>query len=129
MLLNNGRVGGERLLSAERVAALTGNQVGALAVPRQRTAFPKRTDDFLFMDGSQKFGFGVLVETRAKPGGRAAGSYGWAGIYNTYFWVDPVAGIAAVVLMQVSPFSAPVCIDVCDRFERAVYHELVALRR
>jgi methyl acetate hydrolase len=129
MLLNNGRIGGERLLGAETVAALASNQVGALAVPRQRTAFPKRTDDFLFMDGSQKFGFGVLVETRAKPGGRAAGSYGWAGIYNTYFWVDPAAGIAAVVLMQVSPFSAPVCIDVCDRFERAVYHELVALRR
>ena len=81
------------------------------------------------MDGSQRFGFGVLIETQAKPGGRAAGSYGWAGIYNTYFWVDPAAGIAAVVLMQLSPFSAPVCIDVCDRFERAVYHELGASRR
>jgi methyl acetate hydrolase len=129
MLLNEGRVGGERLLRPQTVAALATNQVGGLDVPRQRTALPRRSDDFLFMDGSQKFGFGVLVETRAKPGGRAAGSYAWAGIYNTYFWVDPSAGIAAVVLMQVSPFSAPVCIDVCDRFERAVYHELVARRR
>jgi methyl acetate hydrolase len=129
MFLNGGRVNGGRLLRPETVAALSTNQVGELDVARQRTALPTRTDDFLFMDGSQKFGFGVLVETRTKPGGRAAGSYGWAGIYNTYFWVDPTAGIAAVVLMQLSPFSAPVCIDVCDRFERAVYHEIVTRGR
>lgn len=128
MLLNGGTAGGQRMLGVETVAALTSNQVGGLAVARQRTAFPPRTDDFLFMDGTQQFGFGVLVETRAKPGGRSVGSYGWGGIYNTYFWVDPAAGIAAVVLMQLSPFSAPTCIDVCDRFERAVYHELVARR-
>jgi methyl acetate hydrolase len=128
MLLGGGSAAGVSLLRAETVAALTSNQVGALAVPRQRTVFPPRSDDFLFMDGTQKFGFGGLVETRPKPDGRAAGSYSWGGIYNTYFWVDPVAAIAAVVLMQVSPFSAPVCIDVCDRFERAVYHALVAGR-
>jgi methyl acetate hydrolase len=126
MLLNGGMAAGQRMLGTETVAALASNQVGELGVSRQRTAFPPRTADFLFMDGTQKFGFGVLVETRTKPGGRAAGSYGWGGIYNTYFWVDPAAGIAAVVLMQVSPFSAPDCIDVGDRFERAVYHELLA---
>ena len=101
----------------------------AIEVTRQRTAFPKRSDDFLFIDGSQKFGFGVLIETRPKPSGRSAGSYGWAGILNTYYWIDPVADIAAVVMMQLSPFSAPVCLDICDRFERAVYHELVAAEK
>jgi CubicO group peptidase (beta-lactamase class C family) len=128
LLLGEGRTKGGRLLRSESVRALASNQIGSLVAAPQRTAFPKRTADFLFMDGTQKFGFGVLIETHAKAGGRSAGSYGWAGIFNTYFWVDPLAGIAAVVMMQVSPFSAPVCLDVCDRFERAVYHELVPTR-
>jgi CubicO group peptidase (beta-lactamase class C family) len=76
------------------------------------------------MDGTQKFGFGVLLETHAQPGGRAAGSYGWAGILNTYFWVDPAAEIAAVVYLQMSPFCAPACLTLCAQFETAVYREL-----
>jgi len=36
---------------------------------------------------------------RASPG-----SYTWAGIYNTHFWVDPKWKIAAVLLIQVLPF-------------------------
>lgn len=95
-------------------------------MPRQTTAAPERTDDFRFMDGTQKFGLGVLIETRDRPSGRSAGSYGWAGICNTYFWADPRAGLAAVVFMQLSPFCAPVCIELCEAFERAVYRELAA---
>lgn len=125
VLLNGGESaeasGRARLLSFESVAAMTRNQIGALVAERQRTCVPQRTADFLFMDGTQKFGLGVLIETRERPSGRAAGSYGWAGIYNTYFWVDPRAGLAAVVFMQLSPFSAPHCIAVCEAFERAVY--------
>ena len=119
LLLNDGAADGHRLLAPETVAALASNQVGSLPVPRQRTAVSERSCDFLFMDGTQRFGFGVLVESRPTATGRSTGSYGWAGIYNTYFWVDPAAGLAAVVLMQVSPFSTPACLEVCARFERA----------
>lgn len=121
LLVNGGVLDGHRLLAPESVVALATNQIGALAAPRQRSAAPARTADFGFMDGSQKFGFGVLIETRARPNGRAAGSYGWAGIFNTYFWVDPAAGLACTVFMQSSPFSSEPCLAVCDAFERAVY--------
>jgi CubicO group peptidase (beta-lactamase class C family) len=110
-----------QLLEPESVAAMTRNQIGGLVAERQRSCVPQRTADFLFMDGTQKFGFGVLIETHARPSGRAAGSYGWAGIYNTYFWVDRHAGLAAAVFMQTSPFSAPSCIAVCEAFENVVY--------
>jgi CubicO group peptidase (beta-lactamase class C family) len=120
-LLRDGELDGVRLLEPRSVVALRSNQIGDLYAERQRTALPGRTHDFRFMDGKQKFGLGVLLETQQKSGLRRAGSYGWAGIYNTYFWVDPAAGIAAVLLMQLRPFCTADCFDVGERFERALY--------
>jgi methyl acetate hydrolase len=125
MLLNGGTADGDhRLLTGDSVAAMTVNQIGDLTAQRQRSAFTDRTLDFGFMDGTQKFGFGVLIETRDRDGGRRAGSYGWGGIFNTYYWVDPAAGIAAVLMMQLAPFCDAGCLDVYRRVERAVYRSL-----
>jgi methyl acetate hydrolase len=124
LLLNGGRVAGRRLVSASTVAELQRNQIGELTAVRQTTAAPEATADFAFMDGGQKFGFGVLIETRERPAGRAAGSFGWGGIFNTYYWVDPAAELAAVVCMQTSPFCEPECLAVCAAFESALYRWL-----
>jgi CubicO group peptidase (beta-lactamase class C family) len=124
MLLNDGRVGAKECLARDSVREMASNQIGALAASRQTTAAPERTADFAFMDGTQKFGLGVLLETSDRRDGRAAGSYGWAGIFNTYFWVDPAAEVAAVICMQMSPFCAPACLDLCASFERALYRHL-----
>jgi CubicO group peptidase (beta-lactamase class C family) len=121
MFLNHGASGGRQLLSSATCDEMTLNQVGGLAVPRQCSAFRERTNDFIFMSGAQQFGFGVAIETEPLASGRPAGSYGWGGIYNTYFWVDPVTEFAAVVLMQMQPFADPMCVAVSRRFERAVY--------
>lgn len=42
---------------------------------------------------------------------RSIGSYGWAGIFNTHFCVDPKRKIAAVLFMQVLPFYDENCIE------------------
>jgi CubicO group peptidase (beta-lactamase class C family) len=39
------------------------------------------------------------------PGGRSAGSVAWAGLANTYFWIDPKKNVAGVYLTQILPFS------------------------
>lgn len=121
LLLNEGEADRRTLVGAERIRAMTRSQIGDLFAERQTTALPSRANDFIFLDGTQKFGFGVTVETRAQAAGRSAGSYGWAGIYNTYFWADPRAGLAAVLLMQTSPFCDPASIAFYRRFENAVY--------
>lgn len=121
MLLNRGRVGGRQLLSAESVDYVVTSRIGHLMATPQRTVAPARSSDFSFMDGSQQFGLGGMVETRDTPGGRRAGSFAWGGICNTWFWVDPKAGIAAVLFMQMSPFSDPACVRLLHRFEQAVY--------
>ena len=120
LLMNRGAVNGVQLLAEESVREMTSNQIRTLVAERQTTALPARTDDFRFMDGTQKFGFGVLIETHDRPSGRTAGSYGWGGIFNTYYWVDSAAGLAAVLLMQMSPFATPVCVELCERFETLV---------
>ena len=124
-----GRIGSARLLSAASVRELTRDQVAGLSVERQRSAAPHHTHDFVFMDGSQKFGLGVLIETRSRPTGRAAGNYRWAGIYNTYFWVDTRASLAAVVLTQQSPFCAPQSIQICDAIDASAYESFASRER
>ena len=55
------------------------------------------------------------------PGGRAAGSLAWAGLGNTYFWIDPKRRVAGVILMQLLPFAdGPSLAEFAD-FESAVY--------
>jgi len=126
LFLGRGELDGRRLIRAARIDEMTSNQIGALFAQPQTTAFLARTNDFIFMDGTQKFGFGVMVETRDQPRRRHAGAYGWGGILNTYFWVDPRAGIAAVIMMQTSPFADAESVGLCERFEAAVYGELAA---
>jgi CubicO group peptidase (beta-lactamase class C family) len=77
------------------------------------------------MDGSQKFGFGVMIEMQDRAGGRAQASFSWAGITNTYFWVDPVNDLAALLFMQLAPFASNASVELLQQFETAVYAEFV----
>jgi CubicO group peptidase (beta-lactamase class C family) len=45
----------------------------------------------------------------------------WAGIYNTYFWIDREKGITAVLMMQVLPFMDDGAAKTVEDFDRAVY--------
>jgi CubicO group peptidase (beta-lactamase class C family) len=121
LFLGAGMLDGQRLLEPAGIAAITQNQIGDLKAERQEKALAERSNDFIFMDGSQRFGFGVLIETRDRPAGRAAGTFSWGGVFNTYFWVDPRADVGAVLLMQTSPFADPDSVALLESFERAVY--------
>jgi CubicO group peptidase (beta-lactamase class C family) len=71
--------------------------------------------------------FGYAVHAAALPtlgSGGAAGSYTWAGINNTYFWVDPKNGIGVVMMTQVLPFYNATSMDMIRRFEHLIYENL-----
>jgi CubicO group peptidase (beta-lactamase class C family) len=55
---------------------------------------------------------------------RSAGSYNWAGIFNTHFWVDPARRVGVVLLMQVLPFYDESCIELLRGFEQRMYKNL-----
>jgi CubicO group peptidase (beta-lactamase class C family) len=46
---------------------------------------------------------------------------GWAGLANTYYWVDPASQVAGVFGTQVLPFFDGPSIDTYRALERAVY--------
>lgn len=125
LLLNGGDVQGKRLLSEAACRQMASNQIGDLTAQVQTSAMPERSNDFIFMSGTQKFGLGLALDERAGPSGRPAGTGSWAGIYNTYFWIDFANEFAATVMMQVSPFADPWCVAARQRFEQALYDSLV----
>ena len=122
MLLRGGTLDGARILSAATVAEMGGNHIGALEVLPMRSAAPASSYDCeLFPGMVKKWGLGFLINTAPGPGGRSAGSLAWAGLVNTYFWVDPAAGVAGVLLTQSLPFADPKVLDLLGAFERGVY--------
>jgi methyl acetate hydrolase len=123
MLLGGGALEGARVLSSDTVALMGQNHIGALTVPALKTAMPDRSADWniLVNGGRDKWGLGFLIATAPPPGKRSPGSLSWGGINNTYFWVDPVRGVAGAILMQFLPFADARALAVHDAFERAVY--------
>jgi methyl acetate hydrolase len=125
MLLAGGTLDGARVLRPETVAEMGRNQIGDLAVGLMKTADPASTNDAEFFPGMpKKWGLGYMITVEAAPTGRSAGSLAWAGLANTYYWLDPTKQIAGVILTQILPFADPAVLDLFGQFERAVYDTL-----
>ena len=73
-----------------------------------------------------KFGFGfeLTASNKENTNLRSAGSYTWAGIYNTHFWVDPKRGIAGVIMFQVLPFYDDATMKIYQDFEETIGRDL-----
>lgn len=105
MILNGGRHGRERVLKPETVAEMARDQIGPLAVTPMASAVPAATNDVDFFPGLPcGWGLSFLVNRKPTPQGRSAGGLAWAGLANTYYWIDHGRGTAGVFLTQVMPF-------------------------
>jgi CubicO group peptidase (beta-lactamase class C family) len=122
-VLNGGALDDARILAPETVAALGRTQLGTLKVGRLRTAMPASTHDAEFFPGQPKgWSLAFMLNDAEHPeGGRAAGSMAWAGLGNTYYWIDPVRDRAGVLVTQSLPFADPKVLALLQEFERAVY--------
>lgn len=121
MLLGGGTLGAVKILSEVSVDAAFTNQIGGLNFPPEiRTVCPELSADVNFGPGL-KWGLGLLLNETQHPGMRAVGSGGWAGTYNTYFWVDRTSGVTAAIYSQLLPFAAPKVLQLSVDFEQALY--------
>jgi methyl acetate hydrolase len=121
-LLRGGELDGTRILRPETVALMGQNQIGRVEAGILKTTAPGLSNDVDFFPGiSLKWGYGHMINMQPVPEGRSAGSLTWAGIYNTYYWIDPKKQVAAVFMTQVLPFADHQALQVYRQFERGIY--------
>jgi CubicO group peptidase (beta-lactamase class C family) len=124
MLLHGGTLNGTRVLQPESVAMMLQNHIGELNVRNMATQMPDLSNDVaLFPDMGQKWGLTWLINTDDKQGRRSGGSVAWAGLFNTYYWLDPKRQVTGVILTQILPFADPIVLQLLTDFETAVYQE------
>ncbi|SFL43062.1 CubicO group peptidase, beta-lactamase class C family [Bradyrhizobium sp. NFR13] len=127
MMLNNGTGKGHRVLKPETVALMSQNHIGELNMTPMTSAVPTASNNVDFLPGiDKKYGLSFMINTAQSAEGRSAGSLAWAGLANTYYWIDPARDITGVIMMQVLPFADPTCLKVFSDFERTVYAGLGA---
>lgn len=122
-LLNGGSLGATRILRPETVALMSANQIGNLQAGILKTANPALSNDVDFFPGVRlRWGLGHMINVDPVPDGRNAGSLTWAGLFNTYYWIDPTMRIAGVIMMQILPFADPQALKAYRQFERGICH-------
>ena len=100
-LLNKGAYEGGRLLSRKTVEWMTADHMPASIMP-------------IYMGLEQRdhgFGLGFRVTTHLGQARRlsSVGEFGWGGLANTYFWIDPAEDFIGLMMTQhlpASPYTA-----------------------
>jgi methyl acetate hydrolase len=122
MILNGGSGNGNQLLKPETVAEMSRNQMGDVRVVMLETTNPARSLDAEFFPGLPKsWGMTFMINDEEAPTGRPAGSLAWAGIYNTFFWIDPTNKVGGVFMSQLLPFVDTKTVQAFYDFEAAYY--------
>lgn len=122
MILRGGELDGQRILSEASVAEMARNQIGTLRAGYMGTAMPDLAQPFdTFPDQHTGWGLGFLINPEQGPNGRAPGSLAWAGIFNSYYWIDPANGITGVMMSQLAPFGDAGALGFYGAMERVAY--------
>jgi CubicO group peptidase (beta-lactamase class C family) len=124
MLLNRGKLGDMRILSAKSVKAMLESNTGSVVVKEQQSANLTLSRNFPVGAGKDHWGLGFQLAAEKQPNRRTAGSGTWAGIFNTHFFIDPSKEIGVVVMMQTLPFYDEASMKVYAGVEEAVYKNL-----
>jgi methyl acetate hydrolase len=117
--------GGAPLLQPETMKLVYENQIGPTRVGLLKTAVPGHSNDAEFFPGLEKaWTAAFMTNLEDAPTGRSAGSLAWAGLGNTYHWIDRTKGVAGVICTQTLPFADTEVLRLFDTFERGVYAAL-----
>ena len=87
MMLNQGTLNGQRVLSAAAVETMTASHTGTM-----QAGYTPGT--------GQDFGFEIVREPLGMFRYASIGAFEKAGYYRTYIWGDPAKDLLGVILMQ-----------------------------
>ena len=125
MILNDGELDGVRVLQADTVAMMCENQMGDLRVRELKTVSPLFSNDAEFFPGQPKsWGLTFQINETAAETGRPAGTLMWAGLANSFFWIDRTHGVGGAYLSQILPFVDEKSMQLFFDIERTVYAEI-----
>jgi CubicO group peptidase (beta-lactamase class C family) len=98
MLLRRGELDGVRLLRPETVGLMTRNH---LTGPQ----YPLRFGEYVSHGEGYGLGVGVIVEPSIASMAGSEGTYQWAGLWQTFFWIDPVKELIGIYMAQSASFA------------------------
>ena len=125
VFLNRGKGNGNTIFKSQTVDLMSRNAMGDLKVTMLKTEMPNLTNDAEFFPGMPKnWGLSFMINEQTAPTGRTPGSLAWAGLANTYFWIDQTKGIGGVYMTQVLPFADAKALPLFYAFEKAVYQSV-----
>ncbi len=126
MVLNGGTLDGARVLKPETVALMRQNHIGDIDVPTLfKSDNPAMALTAELLPGvTKKWGLSFLLNAEPLPTGRGAYAMAWAGVHNTFFWIDPERGVTAVLMMQLLPANDTAVLETLVRYEIALYKAL-----
>ena len=125
MILNKGSGNGHQILKPETVALMTKSSTGDLRIKKLQSQNQTWSRDIdFFPDLKKSWGLGFMINEESASTGRSAGSLAWAGIGNTFFWVDPEKNIAGLMMTQLLPFLDQRVTGVFNDFEHNAYKTL-----
>lgn len=122
MVAHGGTLDGATILKPETVAELCRNQISGFPAGRMASTMPELAppyDPFPGMECGWSLAF--LINPEPGPHGRSAGSLAWAGIFNSYYWIDPAKDVIGVFLSQHMPFGDAGALAAAGMLERMAY--------
>ena len=124
-ILAGGMLDGRRILKPETIDLMGRNQIGDLTLRPFPSLLPQLATDGAVLPGAlDKFGLGFALNAKAIEHGRGARTLAWAGIFNTFFWIDREKKVCAVLMSQMSPGLDEGPRRLLEDFDRAVYNWL-----
>lgn len=122
MLLRGGSWNGARILKPETVALMYQNHTGSIPCGVLKSDMKNLSYDVDLFPGQElRWGLGFMRNEQAGPNGRSAGTVSWGGLYNTYYWIDPVKRVTGLIMTQILPFADPRVLKLYGQLERGVY--------
>ncbi len=125
MWLNDGAGENGRVLKRETVLMAEKNGLGDKKIKMLPGVIAPLSHDAEFFPGMPKsWALSFMINEVKAPTGRPAGSLGWAGLANLFFWIDRANGVGGFWATQILPFVDPTSIAGYMDFETAVYDNL-----
>jgi methyl acetate hydrolase len=123
MWLNDGAGPNGRVLKQETVSAAVRNGLRAdQSVVMLPGVIATLSNDAEFFPGLKKsWCYTFMLNDEDAPTGRPAGSLGWAGLANTFYWIDRKNGFGGYWATQILPFGDPTSFVGYMNFETAAY--------